>query len=75
MVNGLIIAAKNGTGQSNKPHCAYLKKPKENPITLYKREAPSCRLERNLAISLQDLVQRTFVALKEIYKVRRRETK
>lgn len=50
MVNGLIIATKKGTGQSNKPHCAYLKKPKGKPITLYKREAPSCRLERNLAI-------------------------
>lgn len=50
MAKGLIIATKDGKSQPNKPYCAYLKKPKEKPIILYKHETPSCTLERNLAI-------------------------
>ena len=63
MVNGLIIATKNGTGQSNEPHCAYLRKPKEKKKQSYNINA---RLpghsNRNLAIITRLCC--TFAALK-----------
>lgn len=75
MAKGLIIATKDGKSQSNKPYCAYLKKPKEKPIILYKHETPSCTLERNLAI----IALKTLLCICRsdiyVYKVRCPETK